>query len=485
MKSTGMSIQKYFLLLLVFLSVVMSVGIIVPGYLQIRDFEWLEAKDYALNRAIGMRDKVDQRVEVLRKAGVSEIPDYIDKSKREIISLFETMEADPRVIRFVIDSSGRKVYGDGGAPSLLIRPSLLRRIDDAEQNYTRYQQDGQNWMTTFQKQDDWGWYILSMMSEREVYLDSQHYLYYVLGVSLLVLLMVLLLSLFLTRHIRQRAATMLGQLERYGEGEYEDRIEVTGPAELGVLQQGINHMIDKIEMEILARRTIEHELNIAKRHAEEINQAKAEYVRDMGDQARSSMNSVLGFSQLLEKTELDVQQKRYVGNVLRATESLNVLVGDMMALSGIEIDGAEEGALQADELEVLQKFLCCLNVLLVGLNPLTCAYVSEILIGHGVSVVSLADESAAIRYLEDEDVDMILLDLDRPDLNREETIGYLRRNLSTYAGGIPLLIMASRVDIQTLKYYQNLGVTSGIAKPFSASRLLKTMSEIIEHEEDG
>ncbi len=455
----------------------------MPGYLKIREFEWLEAKNYALDRSVHMRDKIEQRIDTLDKAGVSDIPSYVNKSKGDMLREFETMGKDPRVIRFILNEHGVTIFDGSGDVSLEIQASIARRIDMADNLYFRYEVPGQNWMTTFQKQEDWGWYILSMMSEAEVYLDSKNYLLYVIGVSMLVLLLVLSLAILLTRELRLRAGSILGLLKQYGDGDYEERLQVTGPAELGDLQIGINSMIDHIEMEILSRKSIEDELNSARLEAEGINMAKAEYARDMRRQAQNTMNSARGFSELLLNTELDQKQKKYTNNVLEANQLLATLVSDLLALSGIEMEADSGGFVNADESETQRPCLKRLDILLVGVDPLNCTYFSEIVSGHGVTANVVLDESAAVNYLEEEDADLIVLDIDHSKLSSEESIAYMRNNMTAYAGSIPILIMTSKDDSLAMACCRRMDAIHSIRKPFSATRLLNVMSAVFQAQE--
>ena len=488
-----MSVQKQFLLLLLFLSVLMGLGIIIPGYLKIRDFEWLEARNYTLDRSVRMLEKIEQRIDVLRKAGVSEIPSYVDESKGDMLREFEAMEKDARVARLVLDSGGEKIF-DGSSDLWLdikspllaqLKPSLLAQIKQSKEPSLSYEGAEQAWMVSFQKQHDWNWYILSMMSEQEVYRDSKNYLLYVLGVSALVILVVLTLSILLTQQIRTRAGSILQQLGQYGDGDYEERLRVTGPAELGELQVGINSMIDNIEMEILSRKTIEEALNSARLQAEEINHAKAEYVRDMNHQTQNAMTSVCGFSELLLKTELEDKQRSYVNNILSGSQLLSSLVGDMLALSGIEVADEQDTIVEGETPELLPPLLENVVVLLVGVDPLNCAYLTEILDSHGLMPIVVHDEPAAIKYLEEEDVDLIFLDIDRSKFSRNESIAYLRSNLTAYAGSIPILVMTSKADSQSMAWYRRLGAANGIRKPFSATRLFNIMTDIFQSEEEA
>lgn len=462
----------------------MGLGIIVPGYLQIREFELQEAKSYVLDRSSRMHEQVEHRIQVLKKAGVLDIPSYVHESKGDMLREFEAMEPDPRVVRLVLDERTVRLFDDVGDMTLENYSSFLRRANRSEEAFLRYEASDQDWLASVQKQEEWGWYIVSMMCEQEIYKDSKAYLIYVAGVGVLVFFMVLGLSILLTRQLRLHGGSILELLKRYSDGDYEERLRVTGPAELGDLQVGINSMIDNIEMEILSRKSVEEALNSARLQAEEINLAKAEYVRDMNHQVQNAMNSASGFSELLLKTDLGPKQKKYVNNVLAANQSLNSLVSDMLALSGIEVEKEDEWneSINRTKLDSLHLDFGELNILLVAVDPLNCAYLTEIMGRHGVTPFAVPDEAAAVKHLEEEDADLIVLDIDHSKLGGEEAITYMYDNMTAYAGSIPILIMTSIADNQTMARYRRMGVTS-IRKPFSATKLVKVMREIFRAQE--
>lgn len=481
MRFSEMTIQKYVFLMLLFLSILMGLGVIVPSYLKIRESEWQEAKNYALDRSLLMQQEITQRADVLVKAGVAGIDTYVEEAKNELLDDFRASENDLRVVRLILDQDGRKLLQNGDIGPL--GSDFRNTLEQAENDFTRYHLPDGNWIVAVQKYEPWSWYMVSMMSEEEVYRQSEKYLYYVLGISALVLIGILGLYVLLTLHLRRRANSILVQLQLFGEGQYEKRLKVTGPGELGVLQRSINSMIDHIEMEILSRKTVEQELNIAKQQAEQINQARAEYVADMSDQVRDSMNSVCGFSELLLKTDLDDQQRLYVRNVLESSQKLTALVDDVMDLSGLETDPEPLSCGGGDDLLAVHETLKSLEVLLISNDVMLTDYTTEVLNGYGASVQRVDDETAAIKYLEDRDVDLIFLDIDRSRLADDESIAYMRSNLSTYLGGIPILVMTARICDQASSRYQALGVTACITKPFNSSKLVNTVSNIVTPEE--
>lgn len=480
MRYSEITIQKYVFLMLLFLSVLMGLGVIVPSYIKIRESEWQEAKNYILDRSTLMRQEIMQRSDVLINAGVAGIDTYVVEAQNDVLADFQAMQDDSRAVRLILDQDGRMLLQSGNIEPL--GANFLSILDTAKANFTPVHLPGEDWMVAVQKYKPWGWYVVSMMSEKAVYRGSKNYLYSVLGISGLVLIGILGLYLLLTHHLRQRANAILSQLQLFGDGQYEKRLKVTGPGELGVLQRGINSMIDHIEMEILSRKTVEQELNTAKQQAEKINQTRADCVADISDQVRDSMNNVCGFSGLLLKTDLDNQQQLYVKNVLESSQKLVALVDDILDSSGIETDPEPLSCGGGDDLLAAHETLNSLEVLLISNDAMLTDYTSEVLNGYGANMRRVDDETAAIRYLEDHDADLIFLDIDRSRLEGDESIAYMRSNLSTYLGSIPILVMTAKICDQASPKYQRLGVTACIAKPFNSSKLINTVGDIVSSE---
>ena len=77
-------------------------------------------------------------------------------------------------------------------------------------------------------------------------------------------------------------------------------------------------------------------LNQSERRSKELARTQEQFLANMSHEIRTPMNAMLGFTNLLKRTELNPMQREYVQNIHSAGENLLTLVNDILDLSKIQ-----------------------------------------------------------------------------------------------------------------------------------------------------
>ncbi len=91
-----------------------------------------------------------------------------------------------------------------------------------------------------------------------------------------------------------------------------------------------------IARDITERKRIQQELICARKAAENANHTKSTFLANMSHEIRTPINGVLGFLALMAKTELDEEQRAYLGPMEECAKGLLKIINDILDLSRIE-----------------------------------------------------------------------------------------------------------------------------------------------------
>ncbi|MBF0383434.1 MAG: response regulator [Magnetococcales bacterium] len=89
-------------------------------------------------------------------------------------------------------------------------------------------------------------------------------------------------------------------------------------------------------IQFMLRREIEKKLHQAKEQAERASRSKSEFLTIMSHELRTPLNVIMGMGEMLVESDLDLQQKHYLGISIQAAKGLLSLISDILDLSQIE-----------------------------------------------------------------------------------------------------------------------------------------------------
>jgi len=177
-----------------------------------------------------------------------------------------------------------------------------------------------------------------------VWLDSwpyQYQIYMGLVFAFVVWLIGAVIAYVLAQRLNERVTRPINDLSNLmvrvsSYEDYSSRFEHHENNEIALLGASFNQMLGQIEDREQRLQEAIRELEKARDDAQEAARSKSSFLANMSHEIRTPMNGVVGMISLLQRTELNDQQRLYFDTIDKSASSLLMIIDDILDFTKIE-----------------------------------------------------------------------------------------------------------------------------------------------------
>ncbi|WP_432738225.1 response regulator [Maridesulfovibrio sp. FT414] len=221
------------------------------------------------------------------------------------------------------------------------------------------------------------------------------------------------------------------------------------------------------------------ELDLSRDEGERCRKVDPALLESLSHELRTPVAGMIGSLQVLEGEELSASAREFVGKCILSAQRLKKTVNSILQeFSGERKDVIDHGHGTDACSDVSEGSSGLgLNILLAEDDMSSQVFMRRTLELWGCNVRTASNGSEVLKYLAEQECDLVLMDIQMPEMSGYEAIAGIRA-LGTPVANLPIIVMSAYGEDSDRKKMDELGVTEFIAKPVRVETLKAAMERI-------
>jgi CheY-like chemotaxis protein len=217
------------------------------------------------------------------------------------------------------------------------------------------------------------------------------------------------------------------------------------------------------------------EITLQNMITENITANELNFLTEISYQIRTPLNSIIGFSSAMLETEKTEKGIIFLQAIKSSGEKIVQILDEKLGLQ-MDANNFVQENIKAPIKKIHFNEIVKMKILLVEDNVLNIKLIEHLFSEYGMNSDIALNGKLALELLEQKEYDLILMDIEMPDMNGYETTKHIREVLES---NVPIIALTAHALPGEREKCLEMGMNEYISKPIDASKLFESIYETL------